>query len=201
MQVVYDDYFEGGTKDFDPFLLRALAKKPDMFFNTASPGATWGLIMKQARNLGFKGFFFESHPPAVTEDMEIAGKEAIQGLIGFGYPTSGKLAPKGLKMFRSKYTEKYGQWSNDSLVPALPLCAVFSAFEQANSLNSDKVVRVLESGRKWKTPFGVTGIFAGAKTYGYPHQWFAPEYVLQVKGEKAVPIDIIPIEDMIHGWE
>jgi branched-chain amino acid transport system substrate-binding protein len=63
IEIVYDDYFPAGAKDMGPFILKALAKNPDVFFNTASSGAYWGLIIKQARDLGYQKLFSESHPP------------------------------------------------------------------------------------------------------------------------------------------
>ena len=133
--------------------------------------------------------------------MEIAGKEPIQGLIGFGYSTSGNLAPEGLKKFKSDYTKKYGEWAAHSMVTGVPISAVFLAIEEAGSLDSDKIVSILESGKKWETPFGVKGAFGGAETYGRPHQWLANQYVLEVQGEKSVTISEIPMEDLLHGWQ
>lgn len=200
-EVVYDDYFPPGTKDMGPFLLKALGKKPDIFFNCASSGAYWGLVMKQARDLGFEGLFGESHPPTPTQTGEIAGIDNMQGMIGFGYASEGDLAPEGIKRFKAEYIKKYGDWHEHSLVTGLPLSAVFMAIEEAGTLDSDKIVDVLESGKQWKTPFGVAGTFGGTKIYGHPHQWFAPQFVIEVQGDKAVPIDVIPLEDMLYGWD
>ncbi len=201
IEVVYDDYYPAGTKDMGPFILKALTKKPDAFYNCASSGAYWGLLMKQARDLGFEGLFAESHPPTPTQTGEIAGIENMQGLIGYGYATEGELTPEGIRRFKAEYKKKYGDWHEHSLVTALPISAVFMAVEEAGSVDTDKIVAALESGQEWKTPFGVKGAFGGAKTYGRPHQWFAPQYVIEVQGDKAVPIDVIPMADMLHGWD
>lgn len=196
IQVVYDDYFQSGTKDFGPFLLKALGSKPDLFFNCASAGATWGQIIKQARELGYQGLFAESHPPVPHQTGEIAGSKNIQGLIGFGYATEGNLAPEGIKKFRRDYEKKYGSWHEHSLVTGLPLAAVLMAVEEAGSLDVEKIVATLESGKEWKTPFGVAGAFGGTKNYGQPHQWYAPQYVIEVQGDKAIPIGVISVKDM-----
>lgn len=201
MEVVYDEYFDPTAKDFNPFLLKALSKNPDIIYNCASAGTSWGLIMKQARDLGYKGLFVENHPPAVGEQVQIAGKEAIQGLIGFGYTTEGDLAPAGLKKFKADYEKKWGTWASHAMVPGIPAAAIFMAVEQSGSLDTGKIISVLESGKKWDTPFGVTGSFAGAETYGRPHQWFAPQFALEVKGEDTVTVGVIPLEDMIDGWK
>lgn len=198
-EVVYEDYFPTGTKDFGPFLLKALSNRPDAFFQGAAIGATWGQIIKQARELGYQRLFTESHPPTPTQTGEIAGMKNMQGLIGFGYATDGDLVPAGIKQFRAAYEKKYGNWHEHSLVTGIPLAAVFVALEEADSLDVEKIVAVLESGKEWKTPFGVTGVFGGAKRYGLPHQFYAPQYVIEVQGDKAIPIDLISVKDMLQG--
>ena len=54
-EVVADEYYERGTKDFYPILTKILAQKPDMIDVAAAPAGEAGLILKQAHELGFKG--------------------------------------------------------------------------------------------------------------------------------------------------
>src|SRR3989454_6984200 len=54
-EVAADEYYERGTKDFYPILTKMLAAKPDMLDVAAAPPGEAGLILKQARELGFKG--------------------------------------------------------------------------------------------------------------------------------------------------
>ena len=53
-EVAADEYYERGTKDFYPILTKLLATKPDMLDVAAAPAGEGGLILKQARELGFK---------------------------------------------------------------------------------------------------------------------------------------------------
>lgn len=201
IEVVYDDYYPANTKDMSPFLLKALAKKPDVFYNTASSGAYWALLIKQARDLGYEGLFAENHPPTPKQTGEIAGMKNVQGMIGFGYATEGDLAPAGIKMFKERYIKKYGEWHEHSLVTGIPMAAVFQAVEKAGSTDRDKIKAALDNGQKWETPFGITGSWGGEASYGRPCQWFAPQYVLEIQGEKVVPIGVIPMESMVRGWD
>ena len=52
--VVAKEFFERVMTDFNPILLRMLAQKPDAISVMASPAGSVGLIVKQARELGFK---------------------------------------------------------------------------------------------------------------------------------------------------
>ena len=52
---------------------------------TASP-ATVGLIVRQARELGYKGRFIKTGGPGWQEILDGAGsKESVEGMIGMGY--------------------------------------------------------------------------------------------------------------------
>src|SRR2546428_13937999 len=59
---VAKEFFERSMTDFNPILLRMLAQKPDAISVMASPAGSVGLIIKQARELGFKGRFVSLHP-------------------------------------------------------------------------------------------------------------------------------------------
>src|ERR1051326_4922106 len=59
--VVAKEYFERVMTDFNPILLRLLAQKPDAISVMASPAGSVGLIVKQARELGFRGRFVALH--------------------------------------------------------------------------------------------------------------------------------------------
>lgn len=201
LKVVYDEFYEAGTKDLSPFLLKAIAKKPDVIFNTATSGTGWGLLIKQGRELGYEGLFSENHPPTPNETGEIAGMDNMQGLIGFGYATGGDMAPEGMLAFKKAYVEKFGSWHEHATVLGIPFASVLMAIEKAGTLDSDKIVAELESGAEWELPWGITGTWAGTKAYGQPHQWFAPCYAIEVQGEEAVPIGVIPMSDLLHGWE
>jgi len=201
MEVVYDEFYEGGTKDLSPFLIKTIASKPDVIFNTATSGAGWGLLMKQARELGYEGLFAENHPPTPEQTGEIAGIDNMQGMIGFGYATDGEMAPKGMVAFKEAYIKKYGNYHEHASIYALPLASILMAIEKSGSLDSGEVTTALESSTEWKLPWGITGTWGGAKNYGHPHQWFAPQYVIEVQGKKAVPVDVIPMSDLLYGWE
>src|SRR5229473_3435057 len=79
-EVAADEYYERGTKDFYPILTKILAAKPDMLDVAAAPPGEAGLILKQARELGFKG------PKGWTAGINpftiisVAGPEAAEGV-------------------------------------------------------------------------------------------------------------------------
>ena len=75
VQFVGEEYYERGAKDFGPALLRLIAQKPDIIDTDGSPTGSIALIAKQARELGYNGYFVNS--TAVLEAKaisDIAGK-------------------------------------------------------------------------------------------------------------------------------
>ena len=77
VEFVGEELVELNAKDFQASLLRLLAKNPDVIDTNASPTGTVGLIAKQARELGYKGYFISS--TAVLEAkalVNVAGKGA-----------------------------------------------------------------------------------------------------------------------------
>src|SRR5256712_151871 len=59
--VVAKEFFERSMTDFNPILLRMLAQKPDAISVMASPAGSVGLIIQQARELGFQGRIVAPH--------------------------------------------------------------------------------------------------------------------------------------------
>jgi len=202
-EIVYGEFYPGGTKDFYPFLSKMMMKKPDLIMNLASPPPDWALRIKQSRELGHKGMFMECHPLELGTMTPIAGAENLEGIIGYDYVMDGPGSSEAARKFKEKYVKKYGHWDPFSIMVAAPLSALLMAYEQAGSLDSEKVIAVMGDDVKWNTFTGLTGNFGGTSRYGYPRQWLSPQYMHVAKGGKAVPIKDgeISVYDMLHGWD
>ncbi len=200
-EIVYNDYYEPGTKDMYPHLQKLMAKNPHAIFNTSSPTPPTALIVKQAKELGYKGIFFQGHSAQVDEMAKIASKKALEGFISGDYLTKGPKADPRTKAFIQKAIDKYGSWDANTFINTPTLFAVLMAIEEAGTLNVDKIIALLESGKVWDTPVGIKGTFGMKKKYGHDHQWLAPQWMHEVKNGKNTPIGEITIEEMIHGWD
>jgi branched-chain amino acid transport system substrate-binding protein len=55
IKVVFKDFYERGTQDFLPILTRVVAVKPDIIDFDGSTPADSGVILKQARQIGYAG--------------------------------------------------------------------------------------------------------------------------------------------------
>src|SRR5258708_12666599 len=104
-QVVAKEFFERSVTDFNPVLLRILAQKPDIISVNAAPAGSVGLIIKQARELGFKGRFIHIGQVDTGVVSNIAGKANVEGTWVHGFVQSP--LPEKVKEWKAKYTEKY----------------------------------------------------------------------------------------------
>ncbi|KKM10151.1 hypothetical protein SY88_15625 [Clostridiales bacterium PH28_bin88] len=103
--------------DFYTPVSKALATKPDVMF-IGGPSEPTGLIIKQARELGFKGGFIAMDQAKENEIERFLPMEMLEGFIGTGavqdYATTSEYAQKvgktnkGAVVFLEKWKQRYG---------------------------------------------------------------------------------------------
>jgi branched-chain amino acid transport system substrate-binding protein len=168
--VVAKEYFERVMTDFNPILLRLLAQKPDAISVMASPAGSVGLIVKQARELGFKGRFVALHQIDSSVVANIAGRENTEGMWVHGYVQTP--LPDKLKSWQQRYTKKFGEWNATSIDFTNPAFAFVAAVRKAQSLDPKKIgeaMRIVEFDNLWgKAHFG------GKDYYGIGQQIIYP---------------------------
>lgn len=201
-EVVYDTFFPLGTKDLFPWLTKAMLKKPDVLLNVGSSNPSYALAIKQAAQLGFKGLKIECIPMALGLMSQIGGAANMEGLHDIEYLTSGPRASAATKDFVARYAQAHGSWDPNAFLVPPAFEAILRAFEAAGSLDPEKVVAVLESGREWSTVSGVTGRFGGQPRYGRNAQWLAPQYIHAAQKGQVVPVEggLISVDRMLKGW-
>jgi branched-chain amino acid transport system substrate-binding protein len=176
-QVVSKEFFERTVTDFNPVLLRVLAQKPDIISVQASPAGSVGLIVKQARELGFKGRFVHLGQVDTSVVAGIAGKPNVEGTWVHGYVQMP--LPEKVKSWQARYTKKSGEWNATSIDFANPAFAFVAAVKKAQSLEPKKIAEALhliEFDNLWgKAHFG------GKDYYGIANQIIYPMPFSEVK--------------------
>jgi branched-chain amino acid transport system substrate-binding protein len=187
-QVVAKEFFERAVTDFNPVLLRMLAQKPDIISVLASPAGSVGLIIKQARELGFKGRFVHVGQVDTSVVSNIAGKANVEGMWVHGYVQSP--LPEKVKSWQARYTKKYGEWNATSIDFANPAFAFVAAVKKAQSLDPKKIAEALhtvEFDNLWgKAHFG------GKDYYGVANQIIYPMPFSEVKDGVATLVVQLP---------
>ena len=186
--VVAKEFFERVMTDFNPILLRLLAQKPDAISVMASPAGSVGLIVKQARELGFKGRFVALHQIDSSVVANIAGRENTEGMWVHGYVQTP--LPDKLKSWQQRYTKTFGEWNATSIDFTNPAFAFVAAVRKAQSLDPKKIgeaMRTIEFDNLWgKAHFG------GKDYYGIGQQIIYPMPFSEVKDGVATLLLQLP---------
>lgn len=187
--VVADETYERGTKDFYPILTKMLAKKPDLLDVAAAPPGEAGLILKQAAELGFKGakgWTAGTNPATV---VSIAGVEAAEGVWSpVNINVKSPFVDAKVRRFGEEYEKRYKE------VPGVIAVANYGAFDvftkamqQAGSIETEKVLAALTS-RPYDTVWGRL-VIGGKETYGINRQFLYPVVISEIRGGKTVDIE------------
>ena len=176
-QIAAKEFFERGLTDFNPILLRMLAQKPDIISVQASPAGSVGLIIKQARELGFKGRFIHLGQVDTSVVGNIAGKQNVEGMWVHGYVQSP--LPEKVKSWQARYTKKYGEWNATSIDFVNPAFAFVAAVKKAQSLDPKKIAAALQT-VEFENLWGKAH-FGGKDFYGVPNQIIYPMPFSEVK--------------------
>jgi branched-chain amino acid transport system substrate-binding protein len=190
IEVVSTDLYELGTTDFTPILLKVLARKPDIIDVGSSTPHTGGLICKQARELGYTGYFQHAVGPNLEVIKEVAGAknaEKYLGWVSFGKPYT----PAQIDL-RKRFIARYGQenWTEFVYLVYGPAQVLPQAIEQAQSLDPHKIADALRKG-EFETVVGKAW-FGGKEFYGINNQILWNMTVATIKDGEPVLVDTVP---------
>jgi branched-chain amino acid transport system substrate-binding protein len=179
------EFFERDRVDFVPILTKLVAANVNAIELDGNSPTTAGQIVQQARDIGFDGIIIRTGGPATAEIVNVAGKEAAEGL----------LVHAGLDMSLpavKAYADRYRKTFNRTMNGFSPFFydgvgMLFQAMKTAGTVeDTTKVKAALEAIQSYK---GVVGElkWTGKETYGIDHQVAAPFYVARVKnGEETI---------------
>lgn len=186
LKVVFSQFYERGTSDFYPLLNKLILTNPDYIDFTGAPPGDQALVVKQARELGYKGKTFAGTTIDPNEFCKIAGVQNAEGHISNTHDLLGAFTTEGQKKYFDDYTALYGK-PFDLVTPKyhLYLDILVQAIEKAGSLDTTKVKEVMEKTEDWKTIFG-TARFGGKDYYGIKRQIITPVYISELVGGKLV---------------
>lgn len=193
-EVVADEYYERGTKDFYPALTKILALKPDLLDVAAAPAGEAGLILKQAHELGFKGRKGWTAGVNPVPMIAVAGKEAAEGVwTPANIDAASEFVSPTVRKFGEAFMKRYKE------VPGALAIANYAAFDvitkamvEAQSLDTDKVLAAV-TGRPHQTVWGPV-VIGGKDTYGIDRQFLYPAVIAEIRDGKLVDLaQVAPI--------
>lgn len=179
-EVSFNERFERGMADFTPLLTRMMIQGVDILDLDSNAPAEAGLMLKQARQLGFTGPIVQIGGPSVEENIAIAGALA-EDFITFDFFDPTTDAGKAyLTAYKAKYSGTMSPWAPVMYNGATIL---FEAMKRAQSLDVEAVQAVLPKLGDFQTIFGPVK-WGGKDIYGIDHQLMINFLILQVKKGK-----------------
>ncbi len=178
-EVLGSELYERSTKEFAPILTKVLALKPDAIdLGTSSP-ATAGLIVRQARELGYKARFVQTGGAGWLEIVAAAGKEAADGLVNVLYTDT---STAGFKKLATAYEKKAGHRPNELIAPYYDGWRVLlSAIEKAGDVND--TTKVADA---FKSVLPMMSVQGAEMSWGGRQQVLTTEYVSILEDGKPV---------------
>ncbi|TDR92896.1 ABC transporter substrate-binding protein [Enterovirga rhinocerotis] len=177
------DYFERERVDFVPLLTRVLPQADALEIGGVAP-LTTGLIIKQARELGYKNPIFITGGDVTAEVVKVAGKQATEGVY-IHIPLDPKRPETAA--FIARYTKKYGHAPN-GFTPFFyaAMQMLLQSIRNVDSVeDTGRIAKELASLKDFPTVLG-RARWSGEKAYGINHQIDLPFYVGQIRNGEAV---------------
>jgi len=109
-QIVANEVFAQGARDFKTNILKIKSANPDAIFINPQSGVTGGLLLKQLREMGVDTQVFSYFVFGDKDAVKTAGS-ALNGMIYFD--TAGLTTEKG-KALNDKYTARFGAISSSA---------------------------------------------------------------------------------------
>lgn len=185
--VVGKELYERSVRDYIPILTKLLAEKPDLIdVGTAPPGSA-GLIVRQARELGYKGHIVKIGGSGPRQIIEGAGKEAAEGVIN--YLPSDEQNP-GYQRLSDAFKAMTGNQMNPLLVNWYDGAYILMAAIQAAGTvsDTDKVRQSFAKVLPHKSVLGGTIRLGGESMYGIDNAFLTPNYIGVIKNGDVVTV-------------
>jgi branched-chain amino acid transport system substrate-binding protein len=185
---VGDEYYERGARDFGPALLRLIAQKPDIIDTDGSPTGSIALIAKQARELGYNGYFVNTtavlEAKAISDIAGKAGENIIALRIWANPPT------KLYTELAERHQKKYGEAAPGTLWETYGAARwLVDTITKASTFDTKQVANALASSSYANHPFG-PALWGGEKAYGIKRQIVIPIPASILKNGKWEPFDV-----------
>jgi branched-chain amino acid transport system substrate-binding protein len=174
----------GDETDFYPVLTPVIKKGVDIIDIAPMGPEDAALLIKQARELGFKGIFAHADAPNIDEYADVAGWDALEGFIGA--PVYLDLTEVG-KAWQKDYMAKTdGDMSTGPTADYDSVLLLAAAIEKAGTVDPEAVNKALPTvvvdGTTGETRFG------GEDVLGIPHLLERPIQVVEVQDGKLVSV-------------
>jgi branched-chain amino acid transport system substrate-binding protein len=180
-EIVDNELYERSQKDFAPLFTKIIATHPDFIDIGSAAPATAGLLVRQARELGFKGTFLKESGAAWREILATAGPEAAEGTISLHFTNPHS---DGYKRLAVEYEKMVGGQPDDLICYQYDAA---NALMKAISLGGDVDDTAKTSAAFLTKTFPITSALGDVvnlgdgKGHGDPNQMMTTGYISVIK--------------------
>jgi len=191
LTIVAEEHYPFGTADFYPLWTKLLAAKPDVIAASAGFAEWMGNVVKQGRELGFKGpFCFNMMGADSHVIVKMAGDYATD-IFAVNFDWSSPKMPDMVKTIGQIIKQKIGkEMTTDSWMGFEGVWFLTQAIENAQSIDPTVVKNAFEKMTKIEASTG-PGKLGGAKTYGIAHMVSEPLPILRIMDGKIEHIRFV----------
>ncbi|GGE34514.1 ABC transporter substrate-binding protein [Agaricicola taiwanensis] len=183
---VAKEVFERERTDFTPLLIRIMSTDAEAIELDGNSPQTAGLIVKQARELGWDKPIIRTGGDATADILSVAGKEAAEGVyvhqpLNLGMPET--------KAFVDRWKETYKTEIN-GFTPFfyVNMHMLFEGMKKAGTVDdTDKILEATLALKDFPSVLGPVN-WTGKEQFGRNHQLSAPFYVGQIRNGQAETI-------------
>ncbi len=184
------EMFDRGTQEFTPLMVRMIAQNVDALDLNANSPSDAGLLLKQARQTGFKGKIWQVGGPSVDEIVQVGGPLA-EGFLSLEVFNPSDPA---FQEFSAAYHAKWSGvmnsetplWNNAARI-------LFEALRRAGSLDVDNVRDAVEHLGGYNPGLYGPVVWGGMAEYCVNHQLLLPIWIAEIKdGKETIVATIMP---------
>ncbi len=182
-------FYEPGTTDFAPFVNSYLLPSNPDFFALVSRTSETGLLIKAARQFGYKGIIYWAAGGGSVPELKIAGDLADGVIVNQEWDWKGEFVPDAAKPEALRYLDKYGSNPTVHLITALDgIRMLEAAMKKAGSADPTALKDVMPT-VEWDSLWGGKGkLYPVGDRQGVTMNFGMPVSVYDAKGEKLVNV-------------
>lgn len=196
--VSWEDTYEPNTTDFMPVMTKVIRGNPDMIvLSGAAPGDS-PLLIKAARELGYKGYLTTETAQDIKILNEVAGKYA-EGFISVGGASTPEIRSDVMEKFVKRYEKIAGEWNDEAGTKVYAVPMIIFTLQKAGSaaLTDVEAFKKVMPEVSVKNPYLKEDRilkYVGTAYFGQPHQIGVPLVVNQVKDGKFQTLFVGSVE-------
>jgi branched-chain amino acid transport system substrate-binding protein len=198
LTVVADkDSYPNDTRDFTPIMTPIVKQKPDLLVLSGVAPANAPLLIKSARELGYKGLI-STETAQDAKVLEEGAGELANGFISVGGASTPEIRSKAMEEFIDRYTKKFGEYNDESNTKVYALEYIVDALKKNPKAidNVDEFKKTIDSFSA-PNPYLKSGgdlHFAGMTSFGQRRQIAVPLVVNEYKDGKFSTLFIADVD-------